>query len=345
MKNITYFLGAGASYNSNPIQKELSNKMMQLANKYLPEEKKDFTTSKPPDLSSQENILWDIGYFGNKAIQYGSIDTYAKKLIFSGSPQELERLKLAVSIFFTLWQFTDDIELKDPERYSDIEIDRRFIQLLASVLNKTNDHFPSLQDNIRFVTWNYDLQIEFAYKAFCPEGATWKDVVQNLRSQTFDNKAGEIQICHLNGYHGFYSTPSGEKNILDLIDSKDVNTNLNKISYLYNSQNHGTADITRHIHFAWEADPSNTADALEQAKRIFSKTDILVIIGYSFPYFNKDIDKQLFDKLIGRRTIIHYQDPKASEEIISHFVYLGTKETKLEIRPISEDGFFRPYEI
>jgi hypothetical protein len=345
MKNITYFLGAGASYNSNPLQKEQAYEMNHLADSYLPQEKTDFNAGKPQNLSNQENILWDIGYFGSKAIKYGSIDTYAKKLIFSGSLQELERLKLAVSIFFTLWQFTNDNELKNPERFSDIEIDRRFIQLLASVLNKTSDCFPFLQDNIRFVTWNYDLQLESAYKAFCPENATWTEVAENLRFQLSNNKGREIQVCHLNGYHGFYSTPSGEKNILDLIDSKDISAILNKISYLYDSQNHNTANITGHINYAWEKDSLIVTHAREEAVNIFGNTDILIIIGYSFPNFNKDIDKQLFDRLKGRQTKIYYQDPNASEVFISHLVNLGTKEVSLEIERVKNDVFTLPYDF
>lgn len=345
MKNITYFLGAGASYHSCPIQKEQANEMIHLARKYLPKEMTDFN-KKPQNLTIQGNILWDIGYFGNKAIKYGSTDTYAKKLIFSGSSAELERMKLAISVFFTLWQFTDDYELKDSKRYEDNEIDRRFIQLMASVLNKTNNHFPSLQDNIHFVTWNYDLQIESAYKAFCPETALWKDVVQKLKFQTSSNMNEDNQICHLNGYHGFYSIHGDEKNILDLIIGlKDIHAILREICYIEDSQNKGNIDITGHINYAWETDAPVALNAREQAKNIFSQTDILIIIGYSFPNFNKDVDKQLFDQLKGRNTIIFYQDPNASKEFLSQLVNLNIKETSLIIEREKKDVFILPYEF
>lgn len=50
MKNITYLLGAGASYNSCPIWEEQGEKMIELAQKYLDPSKCDF--NKKPKLDS-----------------------------------------------------------------------------------------------------------------------------------------------------------------------------------------------------------------------------------------------------------------------------------------------------
>jgi hypothetical protein len=163
MGNITFFLGAGASYYACPIQKEQAEMMVQLATKFWPDpaHKPDFKNPKHDNLSDQGHILLDIGYFGTKALKYGTIDTYAKKLALSDAKEELDRLKSAVNIFFTVWQSTDDKQLKDSVRFEDEEIDRRYIQLMAAILEKDKDSaYPSLKSNVRFVIWNYDLQIE-----------------------------------------------------------------------------------------------------------------------------------------------------------------------------------------
>lgn len=136
MSNITYFLGAGASYHACPIQNELGEKMLQLAQTHLPPGKTNFDDKKPDHLNSTEDILWDFGDFGTKALKYGTIDTYAKKLIFSNSLHDLERLKLAMNLFFTIWQLTSEPQLKELKRTDKIthEVAKRHIKLMTSIL-------------------------------------------------------------------------------------------------------------------------------------------------------------------------------------------------------------------
>lgn len=57
------------------------------------------------------------------------------------------------------------------------------------------------------------------------------------------------------------------------------------------------------FNFAWENDPNyrdkyaGHSKNLEAAEIIASETEILVIIGYSFPVFNREIDNRLFMKM------------------------------------------------
>ena len=80
-----------------------------------------------------------------------------------------------------------------------------------------------------------------------------------------------------------------------------------------------------------------------EANRIFSETDILIIIGYSFPNFNKEIDKMLFDKLKGRATKIYFQDPNASEAFINQLI--NNNETEVVCDRVKKDNFYLPYEF
>lgn len=337
MKNITFLLGAGASYYACPIWKEQGEKMVELATKYL--NKSNINFNEPPrGLNEIEKLLWDIGYFGEKALKYGTIDTYAKKLYLNQSP-ELSRLKLVVSVFFTIWHLTNDKDLKKRSSGAFDEIDKRFITLLAALVERKDGSGIMLNSNVRFVTWNYDLQLEFAYKSFLHDNASWDYVSQNLSFRITDQRQ-PLQICHLNGYHGFYVTEGAEINFIDVSKSNDVNKILESIGYVSTSQERRQLQISNHINYAWEN--NHLANyARSEGKRIFSETDILIIIGYSFPNFNKEIDKALFGQLKGRITTIYYQDPNASETFITQLV--DPKEVNIICEKMKMDNFYLPY--
>ncbi len=346
MKKITYLLGAGASYYSCPIWKEQGTKMIELANNYLAPEKCNF--EKKPSLlySEKEEILWDIGYFGYKAEKYGTVDTYARKLFLNQSHSELSRLKISVSIFFTLWHLTNDFNFKSrksgDENYRLEEIDRRYISLLAAITETKNNKDVTIKDNIRFVTWNYDLQLEFAFKAFNHDHLSLENISQNLKFRCKIGDDNPLQICHLNGYHGYYYIDQKEIDFLTISNTKDINEIIESISYVSTSERRNQLQISSHINYAWESN-SLAEKTRTEANRIFSETDILVIIGYSFPNFNKEIDKMLFEKLKGRRTKIYYQDPNASEILINQLV--NREETEVICDRVKRDNFYLPYEF
>ncbi|MDO9155127.1 MAG: hypothetical protein Q7U47_15695 [Paludibacter sp.] len=344
MKNITFLLGAGASYQSCPIWGEQGEKMIELAIKYLDSTKQDFENI-PKNLTEKESILWDIGFFGLKAKKFGTIDTYARKLFLNESHTELSKLKVAVSIFFTLWHLTDDIELKsrntknDNEKFE--EIDKRYISLLAAITKKDRNSEITIKENVRFVTWNYDLQLESAFAEF-NHNASWDSISRNLKFRCEIGDTSNLQVCHLNGYHGFYYTEKNEIEFLTVPNSKNINKILESLDYIASSQRRKQLDISNHINYAWESNEL-AEKTRNEAKRIFSETDIIVIIGYSFPNFNKEIDKMLFDCLKGRKTTIYYQDPNASETFIAQLV--NTQETEIICDRIRKDTFYLPYEF
>jgi hypothetical protein len=345
--NITYLFGAGASAKACPILKGQGETMIALSKMFLDPEiiQPNFK------LISSENpgevIMHDMWYFGQKALQYGTIDTYAKKLFLSDDYEhELDRLKLSVSTFFTIWEsMNNDHPIK--AKYENI--DSRYISLLASVLERTPERVPKIKDNIRFVTWNYDLQFERAFKSFCMNHFTWNEVSRYLKFRVDSNQNSDLDICHLNGYNGYYLTaPKSDKQIkeVDTIDrdlqDKDLPDMLKEIDFIVESNKRKQISFSDHINYAWES------NSLAQATRntainIFSKTDTLIIIGYSFPPFNKEIDQLLFKSFQGTNKRIFYQDPNASEEYISTLI----KGPSPEIHCITDklDQFMLPYDF
>ena len=176
----------------------------------------------------------------------------------------------------------------------------------------------------------------------------WFTVSKSLKFRPENEKENNLEICHLNGYHGFYGRSTNdpnvfeEENILDRINGiKNVISILKKLEFVVDDQNIGWLSFGRHINYAWEKNP--LAEKIRLAAReIFKNTDILVIIGYSFPPFNKEIDQELFNELRNKKTKIFYQDPNASEEFIS----ILTKNFDTEVKCIKDklDHFYLPYD-
>lgn len=349
MANVTFFTGAGASYHACPIWKEQGEKMWQLAKEFLKQD--SFPTFTPPNnlKTDSELLVYHIGYFGEKAIKYGTIDTYAKKLsLNSNDSKELQHLKLAVSAFFTIWHLTDDEKFKfrKPSKEQDgkfLEIDHRYISLLAALVEGENGYDIKIKDNIKFVTWNYDLQIEQAFKVFLGYDISWDRLSKNL---SFRQGQENLQICHLNGYHGFYNIlrngneSTEENSLFDRTKLKTINDIIKEIGFAYTENLRANITFSAHINYAWENNPI-AESTRKTALKIFSETDILVIIGYSFPNFNKEIDKMLFSKLKSHIKI-YFQDPKASEDYIKHLVKVPLEYELLKDRI---DSFHLPYEF
>ena len=191
------------------------------------------------------------------------------------------------------------------------------------------------------MTWNYDLQLESAFASFSND-TSWETISRNLKFRCEIGNTSPLQICHLNGYHGFYYTDKKEFEFLTVPKTKNVKEIIDSLEYISVENSRNGLQISNHINYAWEIN-SLSQKVRDEANRIFAETDILVIIGYSFPNFNKDIDKMLFDKLKGRSTTIYYQDPNASKTFISQLV--SKKETKIICECIKKDVFYLPYEF
>ena len=85
--------------------------------------------------------------------------------------------------------------------------------------------------------------------------------------------------------------------------------------------------------------------SLERAKQIMKETNILIIIGYSFPAFNRAIDQALikeFENGADYKRVI-YQDPNANSDIVNSLFRNGEKNVDLEKE--NKDQFYIPHEF
>jgi len=364
-KNITYLLGAGASYNALPILNQMEESMKYLKTKL---ELGDFRSE------YKYNVIEDINWILKESNDYFTVDTLAKTFFVQNRFSALERLKRGLSAFFILEQFrnkSDDFASRDSKVIKNTNIDLRYINFLASITLETNRIYEliELPENLNIITWNYDIQMELAFARFLKrenEPISLEEIVtKNIPSHPIiyacndkdDENTPSPKIIHLNGAAGVYSLKD-KKNILKFVgtlngtDSGDptfITQCLERqISDLYNDNTSFEQGLT----YAWEK-TVHAQHAVGLARNIMQETDILVVIGYSFPFFNRKVDRDLFgflvDKPRGSEPVIYFQDPneEAYKSLYNKFDLRGGKsKDRIEVIPITDvSQFHLPFEL
>jgi hypothetical protein len=316
---ITYLLGAGASYNALPIIDELGKGFKILAEmcQKIDNNGKSHHSSSADFSSSKDTFIAWMNKYSEDAIAFNTIDTYAKKLSLNNQDSELDTLKIALGLFFVIWQeignrgeLTKGIGRKIEEEVK--VLDTRYVSLLSNfLLNKDKIELPA---NVNFITWNYDIQLERGLKAFVEKPI--QEVFEDFRvfpwKENFDKSFPKI--VHLNGIAGIYNTTDKKNHLFERGKvPRDTIQTFNDLLFHIDSYKKQSVSNKKQFSYAWE-DDEVSQKALEYAEQIMSDTDILVIIGYSFPSFNQEIDKRLFAKFSrGRDSYkIYYQDPNAN---------------------------------
>lgn len=327
MAKVTYLLGAGASAGKrtesgsiieglpcvNEINSSLLN-IIRILNDYLiPDDinsdpklgldsKKDWEIARRELLSLFSKLLSDIK-------NHATIDTFAKKLKLQGRRGEFSVLEQLLSLFFIYEQI-----IRTP--------DSRYDTFLANILND-NSSFPK---NIKIISWNYDSQIEIAYNEYN----------KNLNNLNIGSKTHkdyqEWNILKLNGTANFNKHEREfieiRKDVLNeiaeikstlnnnsVISGKEGQLKLKKFLMLYKSYVHNKTDNTD-LSFAFDY-TSHSEAILQRSHEIINDTDALVIIGYTFPFFNREIDRKVLSRLSPKAKV--YIQDLAPEKIKESF--------------------------
>jgi hypothetical protein len=252
----------------------------------------------------------DLTMLGEGCNKHRSVDTFAKMLYLTSNIEEraakYKKVKCAIVLFFELFRF-----------YSD-KTDKRYDAFLATILRKNNPKFPN---DINILSWNYDFEFERAYLNYSPEKENIHELYRDLNIIHKNSKAAmpignNFGIIKINGTAGFYNKNSGELTLgLDCHTKKNIgiphvdNTRLIEICKSYDKYINGYEPA---ISFSWD-DDIGTINTKDQIRAAMSNTQIFIIIGYSFPYFNRDIDKFIIDGILYGNTKVYVQDKKANE--------------------------------
>ncbi len=316
LKTITYFIGAGASFHSLPLIKTMGIRM-QAFSSYLKLQRDGGKVKKEliqPFIDELDKLI-------EHEKESTSIDAYAKELTNSNQQMELHRLKMVLSSYFVFEQLIKPEDLVFYEKDGKTKVSSDIQEMLSNPIDKRyrtfwadyiNGHSSTPAPNIKVISWNYDMQFEFAFsrlKNYSLELTQQEIQVFPAKSKTIDN--GKFCLLKMNGTAGlFKENGKGINKLENYFDLKQHHLNNFNLELLLNifNQNYSRVFTEPVFSFAWEA--NSIADETRKiAKEILSKTNILVIIGYSFPSFNRTIDRQLFENIESLEKV-YYQAPK-----------------------------------
>lgn len=398
MANVTYYIGAGYSANALPIvanyPERISTVVQILETTYKLGDKASVLGNEHTKYEVQKRFVEGLKWLARESNpkRHASVDTYAKNLFLTGDDR-YDELKALVACYFLLEQFSwnddemiekiinetmalYDLEEESDEDESDIindienKKDVRYDTFFASIINKSGG-VPKLDDRIHIISWNYDVQFELALASFFPETPKEglpKLIQANLSSETERHilDTDRFSLTRLNGVASFFSRENkGVKNLenwLPALDNRALMADvLQQIVQLYDlcTQPKPARTVEPSISFAWE-DSQSAKHAKEDAMKVMAETEYLVIGGYSFPYFNRETDRDLFSEMQRLEGVyINDENPAAiQEKLISVMPALLREKpsrrimvpidkfTRDKIKPIpNTDQFFLPHEL
>lgn len=332
MPHITYLLGAGASANVLPVYKNFKQRLKRF--RLFLEHRKDGISDIYTSKSRFENHLQKVLDRLLKEMDFHSTpDTVAKKYFHQGDLEAIGELKAALVVYFIFEQTISQGVKGDIDDWTNFEerrvVDNRYDSFIATLL-KPQKGFE-LQENVSVITWNYDYQFELTYKQF--RDLSFQEISKEVSSypNPFEASNEKIELkpfnlIHLNGVaFNFPQRPpieifNGPFAIADYpID--DLFFIFNHVLN-YENGNTGIKPINEYFFFGWEkldeqGLPDKKFNIYSAAIDLAQKTNVLVIVGYSFPLFNRAIDEMLLSKMKGIEKIyIQSYDAESIADIV-----------------------------
>lgn len=368
MSKVTYLFGAGASYGTRgvlpldqqpfvssddspaergilrglPILQEFSSAIDQIIGEL----------SSFPDSNDDNDFKAELKYIIPNVLvelskvsrDFPTVDTYAKMLYSTKQSEQYEKFKTQLSLFFIIWQHYHKQDL-------------RYDSFIASLIDAESCTFPELT----ILSWNYDLQFEIAYSKYIMENrALWKiwDMLNvfyksSNELQSF-NVSAPFAFIKLNGSALFHSRERDQStlrfSLQDLLwQSFDENQFWHEIySLLTNGCPKHDYDITKYkndLSYSWENE--NAQHLLTHIEKRVEDCTTLVVIGYSFPYVNRYIDRHIIGSM-PNLSAIHIQDknPDGIEERIKAiFDYQNRPTPMISSYAKDLDTFYIPNEL
>ena len=368
MPNITYYLGAGASFNSIPLYGHFQERLSFFRD-YIFHHSAKFNNIKLQPATdyylTKLKTLIDL----LDPDDYVSIDTLAHTIFKKPSDDTgltFHQLKYLISDFFMFEQlvkrkedihFTQiqDIDIVNCYQRHNTEIcrkvnnsiDKRYRTFVLPQLNNTDNVIP---ENINFISWNYDMQMELAYadslnvsvteaqkKLQVYPSPSVKDLDVHLKSS----------FIKLNGTAGIYykDQNKGLSNFIYEHEIKWKDEFLEEMMETFLRNKTRISDRQPFFKFYFEDPDPIHSEAVKYANLIIKITDVLVIIGYSFHTSNRVIDKAVLEGATNIKKIIVQTDPKDFEGVKHNLI-----NTRFEFRDYIEqyptlDNFPTPNNI
>lgn len=303
MSRIVYLFGAGASFGKRaeddkdeileglPIVSEFPVQIDKLINIINIKEEEDDTQAKPWEF---DELKAELSWLRESCENHQTVDTFAKKLRVSegGITKEYLRFKAAISAFLTLVQLFN-------------KPDSRYDAFFANILG--NSYFK-LPNDVSILSWNYDCQFEIAHAAYSKRkslNAIWDDLnISGKTTKSSNDNNIPFSITKLNGTALMYEENHFNSKFFDAFFNRQGMSEISYISTAYiNSLT--SENVKNALSFAWEGSENEFENKF--LLKVFD-TEILVIIGYSFPYFNREVDRKIIRNMTNLKKV-YIQDP------------------------------------
>jgi hypothetical protein len=310
MKNTTCLLGAGASYFALPIEATYIERLEKFKNElqstqfqggvlfsqnHLLQKVKNITVREAKNKFIQD-IDWAISLRTNS--NYESYDECAQKELFEkGNIDGLNILKIVLSSFFLYEQ------AKNP-------VDPRYACFLQNIYG--DNTIRHLTHPIYILSWNYDNQLEKTFWNMCKapcEQTTKKylNIYPSLSINDYKLQKDRINLVKLNGDAAcsrIYiegNTDIHSSSVLGLLCNPFNEKTIENILWHYVYVVKEGKPVPPTFSFQFERNSDNqdkehlevAEKAYKWAKKVSKLTKTLVVIGYSFPEDNNEVDQEI----------------------------------------------------
>lgn len=319
MKNITYLIGAGASANAVPIVKDMKDDIKEVAEKiktiYLLSNEEPFHLYTPNNRTQhsrtsqrtyQLKLIEALEWLINEGKNYESIDALAKKLYDNEEKSNLEKLKMVFSIYLVIKQTMG-------------EIDNRYDIFFNNIIVKpaTFTDYPVLPKQLKIISWNYDYQFEKAYSKYYEKTRIddlWNALNVIAKHLPKENTSEDsFSIYKLNGTEGIIGKhPLNREgkhyatHVTSAFDEKLLQEVIRSYATCIDEKHNFYSTLS----FAFEKELSHQKSMVTKTIEGISNTEILIVIGYSFPSFNEEIDTVIINSM-GNLEEVYFQAPDA----------------------------------
>ena len=326
---LVYYIGAGASAKALPVAKCMPDRMERLV---------AFLRAGCFDLQGRDEVLdricQEMESLADRATR-SSVDVLARRYYLQGKTDELRNLKFALSAFLLVEQARRP---PDP-RYGDF---------FAYLVDRDTRGRLAMPADIRVISWNYDEQFERSFAEFFAESSYQirRQVDRDLQvvpsvgtERGTERRAYDdiFSIFKVNGSAGVRDTGCHLTVNPDTYvhEERDLSPTVRFIIHFYEQvyvEGHMPS-----LQFVWE-DNSRRECELERIER-FAPVDSVVVVGYSFPLFNRDLDRRMLDALDPQEVCV--QVARDDEAVTDRLVGLGiSSDTIKVIRDL--DQFYFP---
>ena len=328
MGKVIYLLGAGSSFGTKDNNGKRTHGVPVICE--FAEEVANSMTWLRENFSKEvyEPFIKELSHLHSICVQYPTVDTYAKMLFATHNDREYLRLKNIISIFLTLVQLQ---YLHDP----------RYDGWIASITDNEG-FFPN---NVSVLSWNYDAQLELAYHSYQPQSSLaklWKSMNVLNKSYVSERPTNIFSVVKLNGiafYHLDIGVPNG---LLDMLITSTPTENVRMLAQQLPL--HTDSNIINELSYVWEKRTDENF-FLPMLMDIIRPADVLVVIGYSFPFVNRGMDNFILSNMPSLKKV-YIQDVHANNIIEIIKERKGFLNRDIQFVPINNvSQFFIPAEI